>query len=147
MNLDHMTDRQLLEGIYRALHKPKQAVRASQKPSDGFVEWWAEYPRKVEKKAAVSAWNKLNLTQKQTAIRVIPDWAKAWHGTEMRFIKMPATWLNKHCFDDPLEQAVPVQAEDITKLDDGELLTRAQGMGINTVGLSRYELIDRIRVS
>lgn len=147
MNLDHLSDRQLLEGIYRALHKPKQAVRGSQKPADGFVEWWAEYPRKVEKKAAVSAWNKLNLTQKQTAIRVIPEWAKAWRDWDMKYIKLPATWLNKHCFNDPLEQAVPMQQEDITKLDDGVLLERAQSMGINTVGLSRYELIDRIRTA
>ena len=73
-------------------------------PADYQTAFWTKYPRKVEKKAALS---KLDAVRK-TGL----PWARLiggvdrycnhirQRGTEERYIKHPTTWLNQGCWDD-----------------------------------------------
>ena len=131
-----------LQRIADAIESNKPKQKRQQKPSEdvpeGFVEFYSVYPRKVGRPAAISAWKKLNLTQRQTAIRVIPLWAEAWKQTDTAFIPHASTWLNQHRFEDEIQQAVPeTQARRLT---DDEVLSKARAAGMDTVGKSWAEL-------
>jgi hypothetical protein len=84
---------------------PKAAVPTADWPKDYEDQFWRNYPRKTEKKAALS---KLDAIRKSGTVR----WAaliggllrfvqhcKA-HRTEERYVKHPTTWLNRGCWDD-----------------------------------------------
>jgi hypothetical protein len=75
--------------------------------SEAFLAFWSRYPKKVAKKDAWRAWQKL--TDEEIArIPAALDWQiPTWHDPE--FMKHPATWLNKGCFDDepPVVAAKP----------------------------------------
>ena len=138
-----------LSRIADAMESTKPKQKRQQKPSEdvpeGFEEFWCVYPRKVSKPAAISAWKKLNLTQKQTAIRVIPNWTIAWKQTDTNFIPHASTWLNQHRFEDDIHQAVPeTQARRLT---DDEVLGKARAAGLDTVGKSWAELRQMVGVS
>lgn len=72
-------------------------------PSDFREQFWAAYPRKIEKKAAIAAlervrksavvpWPKLIGAVRAYAAAADPD-----------FTKHPTTWLNKGCWDDEIK--------------------------------------------
>jgi hypothetical protein len=68
-----------------------------------FDEFYSLYPKKVGRQLAVKAYNK---AIKQTPHETIMKGLKQYKahllnkGTEMQFIKQPATWLNAGCWDD-----------------------------------------------
>ena len=72
----------------------------------GFDEFWAHWPRHVDKHAAENAWRKLKPTVTLTDLIVqAVDAQKAsseWLRDGGRFIPYPATWLNGHRWDDEL---------------------------------------------
>jgi hypothetical protein len=72
-------------------------------PED-YREWfWANYPRKTEKKSALA---KLDAIRKSNNVpwasfqAGVARYAKHVAGTEERYIKHPTTWLNRGCWDD-----------------------------------------------
>jgi hypothetical protein len=73
-----------------------------------FDEFWAAYPKKVGKKAAWTAWNKIKPNAElhdkiMTAIgraRVTDQWMRE----NGRFIPNPTTWLNQGRWDDEYEE-------------------------------------------
>lgn len=72
---------------------------------DSFVEFWQVYPRKVNKKAALKAWD--NATKETPAEQIIGA-AEMYAASDIaaagEFIPHPATWLNKGGYlDDPKE--------------------------------------------
>ncbi len=73
---------------------------------DGFDAFWALYPRKVEKKDALRAWNKARKNaEPEVIIRGLnarTDWWKA-ACTEMRHIPHAASWLNGERWNDEIE--------------------------------------------
>lgn len=73
-----------------------------------FVDFWAIYPRKMDRKCAERAWSKLTEAQKKLALEVLPSHVAYWAATtEKQFIPYPATWLNGERFHDELEMPVP----------------------------------------
>jgi hypothetical protein len=75
----------------------------------GFDEFWKNYPRAKNKKAALKAWNKLEPSQElratiQQAI-VSQSGSKQWQKDNGEFIPHPASWLNGERWDDVLEPA------------------------------------------
>lgn len=77
--------------------------RESDWPNDYREQFWKDYPRKTEKKAALA---KLDATRKGgkvpwvTFITGVQRYAANVAGTEERYIKHPTTWLNRGCWDD-----------------------------------------------
>lgn len=70
-----------------------------------FDQFWSEYPRRVAKKAAVRAWNKIPVTSRAEVIIGAMRYARSVRGMEVRFVAHPATWLNGERWTDEVETA------------------------------------------
>jgi hypothetical protein len=80
----------------------------------GWEEFWNVYPRKQEKKAARLSFEK---ALKETTLEVLLAGARRYAADPNRtreFTKLPATWLNRGCWDDealPERTLTPEQRE------------------------------------
>lgn len=74
-------------------------------PPDLFAEFWNTYPRRADKRAAERAWRAaLKRGNRDGAIILAARrYAKEKLGTDQKFIKLPATWLNADAFDNEPE--------------------------------------------
>ena len=72
-----------------------------------FEEFWSKYPRKVAKRAAQKAWNKLSPSEQMSAVEALEAHNRYYRvkGTGQDFIPHPATWLNQGRWEDELEIA------------------------------------------
>lgn len=92
--------------------QPKKSKRKVSEPTEGFLKFWAAYPRKVAKGQALKAWPGDDLTEKILAALAwqVPTWS------DPQYMKHPATWLNAKCWEDerpassPTVQRQPQQA-------------------------------------
>lgn len=85
----------------------RSVPQSSTKPVD-FEAFWALYPRKVGKKAALKAWN----THKppiSKCLAVLEVWRKseAWTKDNGAYIPHPSTWINAGRWDDEIETEKP----------------------------------------
>jgi len=79
------------------------APRAAPTPAvDGFAEFYAQFPKKVERRAAQVAYAKAIKRGVDPAIilRGAMRYAAERAGQDPKYTKHPATWLNKGCWDD-----------------------------------------------
>lgn len=71
-----------------------------------FIEFWAAYPKKVAKGAALKAWKRLKpsqeLTEKMIAAIQRQKASDQWTREGGRFIPNPATWLNAERWEDEI---------------------------------------------
>jgi len=68
-----------------------------------FIEFWSNYPRKVGKPKAMVKFNKLSLTERETAIKGALLEKTLFDNNpqaEMQYIAHPTTWLNEKRFND-----------------------------------------------
>lgn len=93
-----------------SLEPPKETPKETSE-RDLFSEFWAAYPRKTSKQAAVKAWAKLKPApelagQIMLALEQQKDWPQ-WTKDGGQFIPHPATWLNNKRWEDepPAKQA------------------------------------------
>lgn len=79
-----------------------------------FDSFWALYPRRVCKKDAETAWNKLTPEQKFAAVESLPVHNRYWKlsGTGKEYLPYPATWLRGERWTDELELPDPETATD-----------------------------------
>lgn len=92
-------------------HTPRKSAKSVF--TDGFDEFWAVYPKKDAKQAAIKAWNKLKPDDelKQTIIdSVRRNIDGKWKDSERRYIPNPATYLNGARWED--ESATDTQDEE-----------------------------------
>lgn len=82
-----------------------------------FADFWRLYPRKVAKKDAEKAWNKLTPEQKQKAIDTVPMHAKCWcvECRQTHCIPHASTWLNGERFEDEITLDRPQSITDFGK--------------------------------
>lgn len=80
-----------------------------------FDQFYSAYPRKVAKKDAMKAWDKLTQDQQKAAVEALPRHVRYWQGceTEKAFIPHPATWLNGWRFEDEIEEVKPKVRVDL----------------------------------
>lgn len=75
---------------------------------EAFEKFWAAYPRKVGKQAAIKAWSKLRPTKELTqAILQAVEYQRCseqWRKENGRFIPNPATWLNQGRWEDEVTE-------------------------------------------
>lgn len=75
-----------------------------------FEVFWLAYPRKVSKKAAQKAWDKLK-PDEELAMKILEslerhkktaNWVKSMETSDMKYIPHAATWLNQERYEDEL---------------------------------------------
>lgn len=84
----------------------------------GFEDFWALYPRRVARKDALRAWERVAPALHVTVIEALFDWRRVWmQRGEMQFVPHAATWLNGERWDDELPQgyARPRPAEEVMR--------------------------------
>jgi hypothetical protein len=72
-------------------------------PADWFEKFWAQYPKRVEKKKTQAILDRLRRSGSlpwTTLTAGVMRYAAAMANTEPKFIKQPPTWLNAGCWDD-----------------------------------------------
>lgn len=74
-------------------------------PLSRFPEFYAAYPKRVDRRRAEKSWVKLikEKIDPQHMIDAATRYAEATKETEIKYIKHPATWLNAGSYDDQLE--------------------------------------------
>lgn len=75
--------------------------------ADGFAAFWAAYPKKAGKAAALKAWNKLApdvvLQEQMGKALEVQKQSQQWRKDGGQFIPMPATWLNGRRWEDEVQ--------------------------------------------
>src|SRR6185369_17875007 len=73
-----------------------------------FEDFWKQYPRKVARKDAERAWNKLTPEQKFAALHSLPIHVRYWEaaGRTKETTPHAATWLHGERWADELEATV-----------------------------------------
>lgn len=80
-----------------------------------FDRFWAAYPKKVGKQAALSAYKKVKVPVDTLIAAVEAQKASAqWTKDNGQYIPNPATWLNQGRWEDVLEAPVVQQAAGFT---------------------------------
>ena len=76
-----------------------------------FDELWGMYPRKVNKRMAEKAFNKLNSMEQLQALEAMPNHLAYWKSqdTQLAYIPHLATWLNQYRFEDEIVIEAPKQ--------------------------------------
>ncbi len=112
-----------------------------------FDEFWKVYPRKVAKKAAMTAWAKLTPAEQRKALQTLPNHAKYWEvcGTAKEYIPHASTWLNGWRFEDELEMPQEKKVENAWWTSDQAIEQKAREKGIRTYGRGRQEIIELIK--
>ncbi len=93
------------------------------KPSCGddnapsFAAFWRMYPRRVAKKDALRAWDKLTVQQQEEVIAAIEWQAKIMltNDPTKRYILHPATYLNGQRWEDDWEVFKPQEAHKVER--------------------------------
>lgn len=80
-----------------------------------FLDFWAAYPRKVGKDAALRAWRNAKARHGPDAVQIIQTNAEALaassRGMDERWIPHPSTWLNEGRFLDPKQETAKSVAD------------------------------------
>jgi hypothetical protein len=72
-------------------------------PENAFEVFWLQYPRRVAKKAARSAFERVRKSGEvdfDTLVAGVRNYAAAVAGKDMQYVAHPATWLNQGRWDD-----------------------------------------------
>jgi hypothetical protein len=100
-----------------------------------FQTFWELYPRKVAKRAAEKAWNKLSKQDQEEALKALPNHIKYWQlkDTEKEYICHAQTWLNQGRWEDEIDLAPTVAKKPQIPWYSNDELTLAKGreLGIN----------------
>ena len=82
---------------------------------DNFDAFWSAFPRRIAKEAARKAWAKaVKTTDPSVLIEAAATYATTTKGTDPKFIKHPATWLNGGCWEDETftpRPSVPIEED------------------------------------
>lgn len=100
-----------------------------------FEAFWEQYPRKVAKRAAEKAWNRLSKKDQEEALKALPLHIKYWQikDTDKEFIPHATTWLNQGRFEDEIDiQPTVAKKPQIPWYSNDELtLAKGRELGIN----------------
>lgn len=93
------------EPITNNQSKPSKPIDSD----NGFDEFWQQWPKKVDKKDAETAWKNLSKTKREAALI---DSRTRYIGTEKQFIPSPAKYLRKEKWtDERFEQSEKTKTE------------------------------------
>ena len=73
----------------------------SQEVAVTFDDFWSLYPRRIAKKDARRAWDRISPRLHPSILTALFEWARIWNARgEPEFIPHPATWLNGERWED-----------------------------------------------
>ncbi len=101
-----------------------------------FQDFYSLYPRKMARKDAERAWNRLTPTQQKECLKALPNYLKYWKikETQKDYIPYPATFLNQERWTDELDLE-PNKKPELPWYSTEELTTRkAQEVGCPAYG-------------
>ena len=100
-----------------------------------FEQFWQHYPRKIAKRAAQKAFDRLTKQEQSDAVEAIEQHLAYWKlkGTEMDFIPHASTWLNQGRFEDELDMTPKeVKRPSLPWYSNDELtLAKGRELGLN----------------
>ena len=102
-----------------------------------FDQFWQHYPRKIAKRAAQAAFNRLTKQEQSDAVEAIEQHVAYWKfkGTEMDFICHATTWLNQGRWEDILDMTPKELKRPSLPWYSNDELTLAKG---RELGLQAY---------
>jgi hypothetical protein len=102
-----------------------------------FDQFWQHYPRKIAKRAAQAAFNRLTKQEQSDAVEAIEQHVAYWKlkGTEMDFICHATTWLNQGRWEDILDMTPKEIKRPAMPWYSTDELTLAKG---RELGLNAY---------
>lgn len=107
--------------IFPAGKKPRR--KAAPRTDGLFERFWAEYPRKVSKQAALKAWNKLDPDEAlaQQIIQAVERFRRcpSWQQDNGQFVPYPATFLNGRRWEDEPTTISPTPPRRNVEIDRG----------------------------
>ena len=115
-----------------------------------FDQFWQHYPRKIAKRAAQVAFNRLTKQEQSDAVEAIEQHVAYWKlkGTEMDFICHATTWLNQGRWEDILDMTPKeVKRPSLPWYSNDELtLAKGRELGLNAyAGESMGQYRQRIQ--
>lgn len=123
MNIcDHEAKLRHLEERLATIERLISTIQAKPVPActAEFEQWWAQYPKKVGKQAALKAWK--NAQNRPRINDLLAALARAcaseqWRKDGGQFIPNPATWLNQGRWDDEPVRILPAQPKAQVKVE------------------------------
>jgi len=117
-----------------------------------FQVFWTQYPRKVAKRAAEKAWNRLSKQEQEEALNALPNHIKYWQlkDTDKEYICHAQTWLNQGRWEDEIDLTQSIVKKPSMPWYSTEELTLAKcrELGITPyAGESFAQLRSRIQAS
>jgi len=107
-------------------------------PKDYQAQFWAAYPRKTEKKAALAKLDAIRKSGVRFAILMAGvenlNEKVRRERTPEKYIKHPTTWLNRGCWEDQFNQGD--QNEEARRPREDNIFTLAAGFKARTAGAS-----------
>lgn len=97
-----------------------------------FEDFWSLYPRRVAKKEARTAWNKIDAKLHTQIMTALFEWARIWGARgEIQYVPYPATWLNGDRWEDDFPPghkpySMKQQREQCASEESGERKTMPQ---------------------
>ena len=67
-----------------------------------FEDFWLLYPKRVARKDALKAWQRLTDADRMRALTALVDWRRVWAHKELQYVPNAATWINGERFYDEL---------------------------------------------
>ena len=125
-------------------------------PANGvimFKQFWQHYPRKIAKRAAQKAFDRLTKQEQSDSVEAIEEHVAYWKlkGTEMDFIPHASTWINQGRFEDELDMTPKeVKRPSLPWYSSDELtLAKGQELGLQayageTIGQYRQRISQAI---
>jgi hypothetical protein len=112
-----------------------------------FNDFYKFYPKKVARKDAEKAWNKLTFEQQTQALTAITQHIAYWQATETEktFIPHPASWLNGHRFEDEIElpELKKVKVDKSWMFSNDGIERKAKELGILGNGYDTYDSLKK----
>jgi hypothetical protein len=100
-----------------------------------FEQFWQNYPRKIAKRAAQKAFDRLTKQEQSDAVEAIEQHVAYWKlkGTEIDFICHATTWLNQGRWEDILDMTPKeVKRPSLPWYSNDELtLAKGRELGLN----------------
>jgi hypothetical protein len=100
-----------------------------------FQTFWELYPRKVSRKTAEKAFNRLSRSEQEEALNALPNHIKYWQikDTDKEFIPHASSWLNQARYQDEIDLAPTVAKKPQIPWYSNDELTLSKGreLGIN----------------
>lgn len=67
-----------------------------------FTDFWTLYPKRVARKLAERAWDKIDDAEYPAIMLALIGWRRVWRQRDEQFIPNPASWLNGERWTDEL---------------------------------------------